>query len=177
MGAMKGGATVTEIVGLCERNSRQQGTIASKLLLARSLAMANRPTEARAIFEDLAEKGDSHSNLVLGFIYSDYKDRAPMEAISHFVKALAAGEPYGAYGLGKYFEIGMHDLPDYVQAAAMYQLVSAEIPEAQFRLGQLYQFGLGVPKNNKEAIKLLRSAASSGYAPAVSVLRSIDEKR
>jgi hypothetical protein len=165
----------TETLGLCKINNEEQNSVISRVLYARSLALTKHEVESRAIFEDLASQGEPHSNLVLGFIYSDYKERSPVDAINHFVKALVVGEPYGAYGLGKYFELGMHALPDYAQAAAMYNLVAKDIPEARFRLAQLYQYGLGVDKDEKEAMRLLRSAATSGYEPAVNILRSLYE--
>ena len=166
-----------ESLPFCEKNLHEQGSDRAKQLYARSLLLSGDRIQSRALIEQLAADGEPYANLVLGFLYSDFKERVPVEAITHFVKALVAGDPHGAYGLGKYFELGMHDLPDYTQAAAMYSLVADDVPEAKFRLAQLYQYGLGVQRDESSAVKMLRSAASSGYRPAVDALRLLNEKK
>lgn len=154
----------------CSEALQLYGTKNDKVAYARSLVASDRMVEARAIFHELASNGEPHSNLVLGFIYSDYRDRRPGEALHHFLQAYLNGEPLGAYGLGIYFELGLHDLPDYVQAATMYRQVSDTLPDAQFRLAQLYEYGLGVEKHQDIALDLYRSAAASGHEAAITHL-------
>ena len=162
-----------EPIVFCTRSLERHQSTAERSLYARALLLAGRTVESRAVFEELALLNDSHSNLVLGFLYSNYKEKAPVKALHHFLSAYVQGEPYGAYGLGLYFELGMHDVPDYTQAAVMYKQVPS-LREAQFRLAQLYYFGLGVRKDASEAMVLYRKSAAGGYQLAIDLLESND---
>ena len=160
---------------LCEKYNEKAKTLGSKVLYARALASSSKDrVQAKAIFEEAARAENAHSHLVLGFVKSQSEKPRPVEIITHFLKGFIGGEPYGAYGLGLYFEVGVHDIPDYVQAAAMYQLVAEILPEAQFKLGQFYQFGLGVEKNKQEALRMLQRAAASGNSQAIQVLEGLE---
>lgn len=46
---------------------------------------------------------------------------------------------------------------------------------AEFKLGALYERGLGVPKSKDEAIKWYTKANDDGYAPALDALRALEQ--
>lgn len=168
--------TITSVnpTSVCEQSFRAEQSVETGVLLARALVVSGSYVRARALFEEYAEKGDPHSNLVLGHVYSDYRDRDSRKALSHYFRAFAKGEPYAAYGLGLYLELGMSDTPNYSLAAAMYNAAaSSGVAEAQYRLGQLYYFGLGVPQETTAAMKLLRQAAAQDYKPAIEYMEAL----
>ena len=56
---------------------------------------------------------------------------------------------------------------DYVKARQWYEKAAAQgYAEAQYKLGQLYHFALGVPQNYAEATKWYEKAAAQGDADA-----------
>jgi uncharacterized protein len=57
----------------------------------------------------------------------------------------------------------------YLEAAGQNQ------PTAQFRLGRLYDQGLGTPQNTTEAIKWYRKAIAGGDAEAEEYLRALEK--
>ena len=57
------------------------------------------------------------------------------------------------------------------------ELIQLEIPEAQYRMADLYRSGKGVKRNMKAAITLYEKAALSGLVEAQYTLASIFEKR
>ena len=70
--------------------------------------------------------------------------------------------------LGKIHEDGFGEVPqDYVEAAKWYKMAAArDSPHARFRLGFMYEQGLGVPKNKSKAFRLYRKADTQGSIPA-----------
>jgi TPR repeat protein len=48
---------------------------------------------------------------------------------------------------------------------------------AQFNLGQLYQYGEGVPKDLGKAAELYKKAANQGHAQASEKLKALPEPR
>jgi len=47
--------------------------------------------------------------------------------------------------------------------------------QAQYVLGYMYYYGLGVPRNEKEAIRWITTAAVRGYPKAMKALEVLDE--
>jgi hypothetical protein len=68
---------------------------------------------------------------------------------------------------------------DYAAAFQIWKSLAGQgSPPARFGLGELYSRGLGVPRDDQEAARWYRLAASGGYVPAQSRLASIyDEGR
>ncbi|MEQ9144210.1 MAG: tetratricopeptide repeat protein [Parvibaculaceae bacterium] len=72
--------------------------------------------------------------------------------------------------------IYLFDAGDYAGAAENWRpLADAGVAEAQFRLGQLYQFGLGMGRDIEQARRWLGAAADSGHAEARKALKSLPE--
>ncbi|MDP6128458.1 MAG: SEL1-like repeat protein, partial [Planctomycetota bacterium] len=46
---------------------------------------------------------------------------------------------------------------------------------AQYSLGGMYEYGRGVEKDEKEAVKWFRKAAEQGYEPAKLALKQIEK--
>ena len=56
---------------------------------------------------------------------------------------------------------------DYAKAAKMYRAAADKgDARAQYSLGHMYHWGLGMPRNNTKAVGLFRKAAEQGNAPA-----------
>lgn len=74
--------------------------------------------------------------------------------------------------MGHCCENGLHGFEkDVARAATMYRLAAeADHTDAQWRLGELYEFGRGVERNDEEAVRWYRQAAEAGNAQAQSGL-------
>ena len=60
-----------------------------------------------------------------------------------------------------------YDRGDYTQAAGLFApLAEQGVAAAQFKLGVMYRYGEGVPKEVQEAVKWYRKAAEQGHAAA-----------
>lgn len=56
---------------------------------------------------------------------------------------------------------------NYKQAVSIWQSLAAQgDAQAQFNLGLMYHGGLGLPRDEKEAVRLYQMAAEAGYQPA-----------
>lgn len=63
---------------------------------------------------------------------------------------------------------------NYANAAAMWRpLAEADVIEAQYRLGRLYQFGMGVPRDTEEARQWLETAGAAGHDSARDALTTL----
>ncbi len=70
------------------------------------------------------------------------------------------------------FEAGMeaYDRGDYATALKEWRpLAEQGDANAQFNLGSMYEYGEGVPQDDKEAARWFRLAAEQGYAKALKV--------
>jgi len=76
----------------------------------------------------------------------------------------AAGDPIAQFSLGALLYYGGTDTAqavDWLRKAAAQQFAPAE-----FQLGQLYDFGFGVPQSDRDALGWYRRAADHGSVPA-----------
>ncbi|HHH49344.1 MAG TPA: sel1 repeat family protein [Gammaproteobacteria bacterium] len=65
---------------------------------------------------------------------------------------------------------------DYAGAADLMRVLARRGHlEAQYVLGYMYYYGLGVPRNEKEAIRWITTAAARGHPKAMQALRVLDE--
>jgi TPR repeat protein len=55
-------------------------------------------------------------------------------------------------------------------------LAAAGKKEAQYAVGYMYYYGLGVSRDSESGIFWMRQAANQDYAPAISALKMITEK-
>ena len=83
---------------------------------------------------------------------------------------IAAVLPFGSTeGWGADFQKGLDAAVRGDHATALHEwipLAEQGNAAAQFQLGWMYDNGLGVPENNKEAVKNYKRAAEQGYARA-----------
>jgi TPR repeat protein len=144
-------------------------------LYARSLYDQGRLEESMAQFLEAADKGDVFANLVLGYYFAYYKEPDITKSIAYLNRVITKGNQEAPVIAGKIFELGLHGPVDYKTSALYYKLGSdASIAEAQYRLGQLYQFGLGVPKDVPYARQLYRRAILQHNENAIKAIKSLD---
>jgi uncharacterized protein len=76
----------------------------------------------------------------------------------------AAGDVVAQFSLGSLLYSGN---PDTAQAIEWIRRAAAQhYAPAEFQMGQVYDFGFGVPKSDSQALEWYRSAAEQGYAAA-----------
>lgn len=74
--------------------------------------------------------------------------------------------------LGKIFFFGTNSDQDYEQANYWLTLAAkGKSGEANYYLAQLYYSGLGIKKNKKHAINLMRTSVKQGFKPAEMLLK------
>ncbi len=82
--------------------------------------------------------------------------------------AASAGNPGACYEVAIRFAQGRNGAPDFVMAAAWLECAAQRgLTPAQFRLGSMYEKGLGVRKDIAEARRLYVAAAAKGHAKAM----------
>lgn len=87
------------------------------------------------------------------------------------------GSRYGQHTLGELHRRGLGELGvDEAQAVAFFRLATAQsLDGAQWRLGLMYDYGLGVAQDSAEALRLYHLAAAQGHPTALySVARCHD---
>lgn len=74
------------------------------------------------------------------------------------------GDGYAQAIIGYLYDFGVGGLPqDYVQAATWYQLAAQQNVALAFNnLGELYQYGLGVPQSDQKAFELFQKSSAQG---------------
>jgi len=84
----------------------------------------------------------------------------------------AADEADALFCLGHCYEHGIHDCEqDQAKAAEHYQLAAEKgMIVAQWRLGEMYEYGRGVEADDRQAVNWYRRAAQAGHAQAQSSL-------
>lgn len=146
-------------------------------LYARALVVEGRLEEAIARFERAAEKGDIHSNLVLGLYFLLWKESDREKGIGYLTAAANQGDVQALVELGRTYEIGRIGPVNYSKAATYYLKASTlGSAEASRHLGQLYQFGLGVDVDPDKARTYLRAAAATGDVEAVAALNQLGQR-
>ena len=86
-------------------------------------------------------------------------------AASEFAAAYEAGEPEGAFYLGRLFELGLGTEQDEMRAANLYSAaVDGGSVKAQVRLGLMYHEGRVLLRDYAEGTRLLCAAADAGDA-------------
>ena len=110
----------------------------------------------------LAKRGDADAQVFLGWLYlKGYAGQInEQEALRWYMAGAAQGNTDAQYALGNYFKVKK----DYLLAYEWYKLASdsTHLPSL-YNLGLLYEYGLGVKKDQQQALKLFRVAASKGH--------------
>jgi spore coat protein U-like protein len=128
-----------------------------------------------------ADAGDTNAGYVLGSVYQQGVGVSPDRALAIFWYRKTANLPdpnhsfnpgNACFQLGTIYENGTS--PDYTQALYWYQRsANTGNPEAQDRLGLMYQDGEDVAKDHSKAIFWTKKAADQNYAPAAQQLAKL----
>lgn len=114
---------------------------------------------------DCAKQGNHKCQRFLGWIYYSGKNGLVdyEKAMEWFQKAIESNDAEAMYGLANIYYVKK----DFQKAITWYlrSEKSGFIP-ARFRVGLMYQHGLGIEKDKKIAFQYYSSAASSGNLPA-----------
>lgn len=91
--------------------------------------------------------------------------------------------PLGIYNLAAIYRGGYFDARDFIKADELFKeafdgmkkLAETGNGRAQFDLGCMYAFGLGVEKNKPEALKYLKKALENGRMKAADIIESLND--
>jgi len=126
-----------------------------------------------------ADKGDLHSQVLLGMAYQyGYGAKQDDKTAAKWVaKAARAGEPVAEVILGRFYATGIGVGEKKAEALTWYRRAADKgNAEAQFELARAYQRGLLVPADESQANALYRKAAERGFGPAKCALVANDPK-
>lgn len=117
-----------------------------------------------------AELGNPDAAGELGVLLASGTDvpADPVEAIQWFEKAAARNHAPSVLNLANMRLRGQGVPQDLAKAVSLYRtaIKLARYPQAQWRLGSLYEAGQGVEQDGFEASEWYRQAAEQGYVPA-----------
>ena len=132
------------------------------------------PKKAFALAQAGAVAGCNHSKGALArcYFYGCGVAEDATTALSLAKESAAANSPYGQFILGRCLQDGKGGaIQDLGNAAAEYRLAAdQELAIAQYYLGMMLFFGLGVEENDEEAEMLWHLAALQGYDVAYRML-------
>lgn len=142
---------------------------------ARHALLENKTADAIAQYRTLATAGNPAAQVELATLMMNGigvpLDRAA--ALDLFKLAASNGNPEGEVGLASWYMYGQSDVRRYPNAVATYRKYAERgLPVAQTGLGVLYMRGLGVPRDDVEAVHWLGLAADKD-ASATFILGSI----
>ena len=111
-------------------------------------------------YEAASKLGSGHSSTCLGIVYAEgkYITKDTEKAKEYFLLAIQQGYTYAYYDLG----ISYSDMGQYDKAKMCYEKVVKEEPKAYIMLGNMYEEGLGVPKDGQKALGMYRLAYKNG---------------
>lgn len=141
------------------------------------------PTEARAAYRTyrrLAKKGcpDGWFGLGRARQYGYGVKPKPEKAEKYYRRAAQLGHAEAQEALGLLYEFA--EKPDYRRARKWYTRAlkqhSSDTSDAAYRLGWLYERGLGGKKDIQKACQLYRKAAKAGYPEAQRAIGYLYEK-
>lgn len=133
----------------------------SELEQAQALLDQKRYAEAIKIYEDRANKGDSHSQVFLGWMYFEGSGVAKNaeKAFVWFDRAASLGSKEGAFYAGR----AAMSLGRYENAIKSFQAAARqEYGPALLWLGLIYTRGLGVDVDFKKGVDYLRRSEQTG---------------
>ncbi len=145
---------------------------------------------AFAFLKAAADRGDfSEAHLALGHMYENGQGVAlnEKEAKNSYARATAAGDPQGNLEMARMFlrgdEDSRHDasgnkkaIDDKIAFRLTAVAALAGLSEAKFRLGMMFDAGIGVQQNIPRAVSQLCDAASQGHPTAVTKLVTLHEE-
>ncbi len=116
----------------------------------------------------LAESGYALAQYNLGLMYAEGRglDQDPEQAKAWLAKAAAQGVPEAAFNLAGFHLAGAE--PDYRAARPLLEAAAeAGLRRAQHSLAKLHEYGLGGPKDPKQAYRYFSRAAAQGHLGAM----------
>lgn len=146
-------------------------TLAAALLLAAAVQPRTNAPDVAANTRRLAESGNVRAQVTVAELAFQKGDMG--EAFRWFSAAAENGDPAAQVRLADLYLAGRGTLRDAAQAAHWYAMAVSHTPEAQWKLGALFQQGDGVAQNPEIAAAMFRRAADQGYADAQNSLGSL----
>ena len=128
-------------------------------------------TKAVYWFKKASEQGDADAQLHIGrCIEETYASNE--DIVAAYRKSAEMGNPEAMCFLGEWYQYGEKGLTVDIQESFRWWKKAAEIGyyQAQYKIGDCYDFGKGVTEDKKEALKWFKRSASKDYIPAVYVL-------
>jgi hypothetical protein len=117
-----------------------------------------------------AALGCAHSKGMLGlcYVYGEGADEDEARGLALGRESEAAGSCFGQYVVGRCYDEGIGGVAlDDAEAVRLYRLAAAQGHlDAQFRLGIMFEYGLGVAQDKAEAIRWYHLAAEQGHVDA-----------
>jgi TPR repeat protein len=156
----------------------------------RGIGVQTNYPEAKAWAEKSAAQGYPLGLMNLGDIYRhglgveadfhkarEYYQRTITNDTIGLARGADRGALAGAYvGLGDMLRLGQDVATNAAAAVEMYRRGAAlQDAQAEFRLGAVYLFGVGVPQDKKQAVEWCSRAAAHGSEAAQRVLRELGE--
>ncbi len=146
-----------------------------RLFAENKLYAENIPSETLKWTRKAAEKGVVHAQFSLGNIYFAEKQKDAKIAVEWYRKAAEQGHPGAYYQLGVVFAKGAKGVSaDTQESRRLYQVAAAEFDvhaqkgnaDAQYKLGGMYQQGLGMKINMALALRWMEKSALQGHTLA-----------
>lgn len=134
--------------------------------------------KARESFLASAEAGFALSAYQLGIIYEKALgvDKDMSKSMEWLQKAADAGIPDAQLELGNIYAEGYFGTPDVEKAKSLYlQAAKGNLAEAAGRLSAMHEYGLGVEKDNVQALKWAVVAWIQGDPYAMATRRRLEE--
>ena len=141
--------------------------------------------EAALWYRKAADQGDTDAQFQLALMYLEGQGvpRDLQQFISWCRKSADQGYIQAQIQLGFIYDEGgeVAELQDYTQAAYWYLKIAttsdySDADEFQRRLGQMYENGLGVPKDIEQSIYWYRKAAERGNEAAKAALATLRQQ-
>ena len=128
-------------------------------------------TKAVHWFKKASEQGDADAQLHIGRCLEE-TNASNEDIVVAYRKSAEMGNPEAMCFLGEWYQYGEKGLTVDIQESFRWWKKAAEIGyyQAQYKIGDCYDFGKGVTEDKKEALKWFKRSASKDYIPAVYVL-------
>ena len=122
-------------------------------------------------FKKASEQGDADAQLHIGRCLEETNARNE-DIVVAYRKSAEMGNPEAMCFLGEWYQYGEKGLSVDIHEAFRWWKKSAEIGyyQAQYKIGDCYDFAKGVAEDKKEALKWFKRSASKDYIPAVYAL-------
>lgn len=122
-------------------------------------------------FGKSAEQGDADAQLHIGRCLEE-TNASNKEIVAAYRKSAEMGNPEAMCFLGEWYQYGEKGLPIDDKEKFRWWRKAAErgYYQAQYKIGDCYDWGRGVEEDKREAIKWFKRSASKDYIPAVYVL-------